>query len=760
MRTAQISSCRSSAKLAPSAALALLVTVIGQGCGARGAQSPEVLGAHLQSTALDFAYELAQNCRLESLPGALDPSSPVGWKALAPQELATSRVDVIDKRTYSEPAALVRALLVRDSSGATRWIRNTPAASPAEVATRWSCAVDAALVGRVAKPLVAEHVRLVPSAPTCAGLTALLGRASDVTFEPYTVAGRRLFTTPSGPALGVTLVGPEGEEAVTVLGSDFDACFAVTSRAPMPPADRKALLDWLADPSKPAPNVPLASYRQAVGLEDSNCIGEGDGATRHEECRAGVFAVTEQTGAAVGARLSLHRERITDAAHGYGGRLAPAQDLVGINAVVRHVRSQSEGFADAFASALSASLLNAPEQQARASSGYRLLRTQDASPPVVANVHLDVDVSYASPKAETVEAGRRQRTVEVVRSRNPDLILAGRRIEFARSALAQAEGEAPAYAQLFARPLPACSAGAPASCDVAAKGALAARVEKRRQGVVRLEAAARELPETTEQTRVVETSTAGKATRRAGEATVTIKLTPTDALVRAAPLSVTQKVAFEAIEPDATAGAATAKAPERKPVPDAAARAVLRHVDDFMSTWLRRSTLNVPVGVFERGSRERLALLARHAASGRRVHAMSYLVESRPEIGNGFVDYPISIPASSPGAPATPRCFVFAAIPVRAGVGADADIVVRNRTTQAFAARDVRSTSGDASVELCGAPAGPYTLQVRSTSAPVAVGMFESTPGLAEASDYGEVAGPTAPAKVGPPPAARPPTSR
>jgi hypothetical protein len=701
-----------------------------------------LLGKMSAAKNIVFAYDLEPACELESLPGDADPSRSAPWKKLAANELAASRAEIVEKRTDAEdPRARFRALRVKDASGRTRWLRNTPAASAADVERRWSCAVDADLAASRLKPITVSRVRLVASAPTCTGVTTILGDASEVSFEPYAIVGRRLFHTRAGLVAAVTLATEDGESVLTISGADLDACFAATKRSPVPSAERTSLLAWLGDPSAPPPNVPLPSYLHAVGLDDGACLAEGEGPTRHDECRAAPIGVTKGEASALGDRVVFFRDRVAEAVHAYGGKLAPADELAGINVAVQRVHAREEGgFGGAFGKALLASLLDPARQRARAVRGYRLLRPSDVSAGTTANATLDVDVSYATPKLETTQQDRRQRRVRGKTSApNPAKVAAARRLEGARAASRSAESSAPIYDRLFASPQPKCETGA-ASCDVAARRDIgSAHVAKRREHVSAQESAAAAVPDTIEQDDVVAVDYRAKVYSRKGEASVTLKLTPTDALPGMPPLQLTRKVPFDATEVEVLADPAkgveakAAKPPEREQVDAAVSSALLAEIDQVLGVWMRRTTAAAPPASFEVGSRAHLALLARHAASNRKVKLVSDLVDDRPEtIAARRASYPITVPAGAG------RCYAFVATPLRRG--GDVDLTLRARTTGALGARDVRSGS-DAGVDACPLAPGDYVLEVAIPQAapagPFALGMFESTPGTTPDPDYG-----------------------
>ena len=728
--------------LRPACSYRGLVVLLGTlviGCApAFGPSSPGLIGSHASAKSLVFAYEVTPGCQLESVPGEVSPVAGARWKPVRTNELAGTEVVVLERHTSNEDhRALYRALLVKEPGGRSLWLRNVPAESAHEVDRRWACAPDASRVASRTKPIAAEFVRIMPNAPSCAGLTPILGDTADVSFEPYAIAGRRLFHTSAGLTLGVTLVTGDGENALTVLGSDLDQCFAVTRRGPISLRDRTSIQVWLSDASGVPPALDIATFRQTVGLDAASCLSEGEGATRHDECRAAAFGTIREPGGPLGARFVFFRERIANAVHAYGGTLAPAEELAQVNVTVRQVQSKDDSsFSAAFSKSLLGSLLDASKQRTRNVNGYRLVRPQEAASGTTVHANLDVEVSFAMPTLETQQQDRRQRRVSgKVQAPNPEHARAVRRAEAAREALRRADDEAAAYDKLFARPQAHCGPQAPVACDVAARASIgAARAAKRREEVKALEATASAIPRLAPQDEVVAVDYHAKVYRRQGEATVTFRITPTDALPGLAVVQITRRVPFDATEVDVAAGpgveAKPAKAPEREQVAQAVARAVLVETDALMATWMRRAAPVAPVAAFQPGSRAQLALLARYTASNRRVRLVSDFIEARSERLAARADYPIRIPAGAGG-----RCFTIVATALR--VGADTNLALRDKTSRTLVARDARDAA-EAGFDLCPIAPGDYVLEVTSSGAtPVSVGMFESTPGIVPDPDYG-----------------------
>ena len=195
-----------------------------------------------------------------------------------------------------------------------------------------------------------------------------------------------------------------------------------------------------------------------------------------------------------------------------------------------------------------------------------------------------------------------------------------------------------------------------------------------------------------------------------------------------------------------------ARPPEQPQVDAAVATAVLSEIDQLLTVWMRRATASAAPAAFEPGSRAQLALLARWVASNRRVKLLSDLTEDRVELlaGGRPVEYPIAIPEGAG------RCWSFVAIPARASV--DVNLALRARDTGALVARDAR-TAIDAGFDVC-PPPGRYLLQLSTpegaAAGSIAVGMFESTPGVAADPDYGSAMPPAMRARPAGPPSPSP----
>lgn len=668
-----------------------------------------------------FAYDLSGECRLESLDATRAPKDDEGWSPVSAATLAMGDVTVVERRGTTT-GGVRRMLRVRDAVGTELWLRNEAAENEESAEARWSCAVDARSLEGL-KPLTARTVRLYPEAPTCRGVSLVLGHPSELTFEPYVVLGRRPFRTAGGTRAVVHLATADGSHVVAIDGAELDTCFAATTRAPTPPAERASVLAWLSDPSSSPPELPLASYLHVAGLSEASCLSEGEGVNRHEECRAAPFVVSRVPTSHGIPRWSFARERLVTAVHGYGSRLAAAEEVAGLNVVVRKVRADG-GFVSSFGNALVRAQADAAKQGRRAQTGYRLLRASDVQAPLLPSAFVDLEVSYTTSPVEVRRAssagpsgagGSRQ-------SGRLDVDAMERRaLSAAKEALEASERDAVVLERLFRRAQPACSAGA-GTCDVVAVAGLAStHVAKRRQEVAEREEAlarasqgkGRLAPTTGERARA--------AVARRGVGRVTLTLSPTDALPDIPPLSLTHELLFDVEETDASTRATALDA-------EAAAVAVLAELDGVLEGWSLRAVRVVPAASYRFGSHAHLRLLARHAASNRPVRAMSVMLEDDvAALSDTGTTHALNIPDGGR------RCFTFVASALKPGVAVT--LALRAKASGALVARDARGVSG-AAFDICSAESGLHTLEVRSLDGvAVSVGMFESTPGLVPDAD-------------------------
>lgn len=708
-------------------------------CG-RAPADPSNLGRLATTTSIVFAHELGPVCALETLPPEASPSSS-SWQKLDTNRVANQELTVVERQVFEDKEGLVRQLLLRDPRGRTFWVRNAPAARP-QLDRAWRCAVTGESVAHL-KQLDASTVRLVPSAPTCRGLTPVLGRVDDVSFEPYTVLGRRLYVAPEGPlAAAVTLRSADGGRMLTIPGNDLDACFAVTKR-PAPKAEEVGkVMDWVrGGMATSAPDAPLDDYLWIAGIEPNACLAEGEGPTKHQECRGAAHGVSAGAPGPFGApELRFVRQRIAGAVHGYGGKLASAEELAQINVLVTPPRVHDGGpLPEVFTRVLSKSLEDEAQQKRRAANGYRLLGRSDSA--VTTNYKLELDVAYAMPKLETFTANKQMRRSQGKQStENPAARKAAQAVTSAKAAAETAARERATYAILFDAPRPPCSGhGARAACDVSATtdpGAARERVAA--DALTKAEVARQSVPAAIEQDRVVWLDYRAKVLRRQGEAAVTVKLTPAEGSPNAQPLQLLRKVPFEAADEEIAADPArgidakSAKAPEREQVDAALAAALLADLDDVLRLWMMRSTASVQPPSLEPGSRAHLTLLARHAASNRRVKRISDVLDERADkLQVGSIEYPLNVPAGA-GA----GCFTFVVAPVRPR-GVQVDLVLRTQQGRILVGRDPRS-GPEGALDVCGLAPGGYLLEVRFPGAApsaMAVGMFDSTPGRATDAD-------------------------
>lgn len=712
-------------------------------CHAGGpVHDPAALGSLATVETIAFAAELSTNaCKLESLPGTAAPDASAAWTRFDPSERAGETFSVTDRRGTGEVGNVSRALQLRDAQGVTRWVRNPPSTSAADAERAWSCAGDAAVLTRAARPIAGMSVRLVPTAKTCAGLTPELGDAADVTFEPYTILGRRLERTERGIVPITILASIDATSVLVVTQADLDSCFAVTQRAGTAPEERARMSAWLtAGTGTAAPDAGLAAYLHVAGLEDRDCLAEGAGPTRHDECRAAAFgAAKSKTDGANTIRLV--RQRVADAVHAYGGKIATASDVAGMNVLVKEPSSKDAALPGAFSKMVQVSMSDPSEVRARAEHGFRLIRSSDVAEGATANAVVELEVSYPMPKLETIPQDRTQRQVRgKVAVPNPAHEEAGRRTESARVAVVAADRDAALVRSLFKTRRPTCDAASAAlACDGVVLANLGeARSTARRAALTKAESALVVIPPTVDRDDVVSVDYRAKVLRRKGDAFVAIKVTTTDASPGIPGFRVARKVPFEvtdidvASDPSRGIAAHAGKAPTDAQVSAAVARTAFLELSAVLETWMMRSTLSMDPNAFERGSRAHLALLARHAASNRHVHLVSDLIENRAaSLAQGKLEYPVTVTSAVGG------CQTFVATALERGH--DVDLTLRTSGTREIVGRDTRPAA-DAGLDLCPLAPGSYLIEVSFKDAravPAAIGLFESTPGLPMDPDYG-----------------------
>jgi hypothetical protein len=676
-------------------------------------------------TRVTFAWESRPTCKLETATGDALPQT---WEALPPNALAGQTLDVsgmhIHKRDDVGP---FQWLAVAVKQGAeTRWIRNAPTDDDGEAAQSWRCALAPAARDAILKPVAQKHVRLAVGSAACTHLTPVLGGPEDLSILPYDVGETAVYAPSAVPVatvkggdtgafMGVTLKASKGNGQLTVRAQDLDACFESADDAPADALDEaQKLARWLdSQPPDPldTPSVSSAALRAATGVALARCEHDGDGPAEHYECVVPSLRVASMPGPS-DRILELVRDRSVDAIHTYGGRLVPATDVVTRDVVVRTKVIAGGGLAGELTKPLEASVLDPHKQAARASLGWRLMRTQDVTALTPPTHTLDLEVTYAVPAVEQLEVRKKRTFVAGTKSvPNPDFYRALRdydRIRAELTAVMQAGG-----------------VGGPDRLKV-----LQQRLENAK---AKVEALPKQSTADDKQT----FNWFGNVARRKGTASVKATLRAADG---SPGLTSTFDVPFDVYDTEDVADPAhnlVAK-PARPPTPAdvdrALAASLVERIDDVVGQWLLQAHLGAvaPPGAMPPGSREWAASVARRAVTDRPITLVADWSESRPKVlGVPLVTIPVDLPAD-----ADKRCFVFTAIAI--DPRGDANLVfgippAAGSKRFVEIGRDARGGE-QAAFELCGVPPGHYGLGIWTgpevEHPGFVVSIFESTPGV------------------------------
>ncbi len=722
----------------PGRVFAVAASVVVTGCASHFTPSP----AGSSPAATLFPFDLSGTCALESAKAGEEPDGKTAWMAA---ELSNRRLDIAaaGEVAWARPDGTRTRFAIIELADGT-WVRR---AGGAPEGSPLSCGVDPTRVEALATPLRATTVRLEPTAKSCRGLHLLSGRIEDVTFEPYTVLARRLYRVKAGVEAGVTLQGAEGAKLVTVPNDEFNACFAATSRTPLPEARSDALFGWILREGReasPPPPVSFDDALMALGIDEATCLREGQGPTLRRECRSAAIGVTPAQANDPGAGLGFVRERIVEALQGRGDLLIAPEDAITANVVVMPPRGASFALAKAFDAALAAAAADPGRQHRRALLGYRILRYSDASTTVTPTATLDTEVTLvASGEPQTTTESRRTtRAGAKADLPNPQYAKESARAARAQSAVSAAAVEAPRIAPLLAVAAPDCrTPGAGVVCDVGDAQRVADAPRARDQALANALAVARDALAKTlpavpgNATETIESQVL--VTHRAGEAKLRLSIVSRDPAAGTLATDATA-IAFEAssagvsvdpahgVEVRAGGGRLTEEDYDR-----AAAEAIVARLDEVLATWMSRSVARVAPGALDPGSRAYQALLARHIASNRRVRLFSDVIDVRSEtLGGVESHYPVQIPAGSES-----KCFVFVAAPADTAP-LDVNLALRAESG-AIVGRD-RRRAPTAGFELCGLSGGAYVATVswsRRPSNGIFLSVFESTPGAVTEAD-------------------------
>jgi hypothetical protein len=719
-----------------------------------------------QSEKIVIGFELTPGCKLQEREGAAPPG-PKGWTEASAQAYANKTFTVHDRKTMISSAGnkelVSGALQLEDRAGRVFWMRNVPAASVEDAAASWSCAFDADTVQKAMPALHAGVVRLTATSAECTSIAPIFGSVEGLTFAPYTVTARSLFSVKKTAVIGVRLEADGGEKVITVSGSALDKCFVPADKAPPPPAEVVRLREWLegaAADSTPPPPVSDDTVTQLMALQRDRCLKEGTGVLTHYECRTPILRIapTKTAGPYGPPIIRLVRERVVDAVHLYAGHLVPSQDIVAVNAAVRLGKLGAGSFARNFNDELEKSLLDPPMRLKRAANGFRLLRTADVSAGVPATHHVDIDLSFNVPDVDAKTEHRVHKYVAGKKTMaNPAYATAEQAVEAAKEEVASAK-KAAAVVEAGTK------AAAEAASDACKKGgdkigyglgflsgALcksgtnavgeAAEREILKKAIDKLSEAETKLAATSKTTSVDDTQEYGydaKVYRRSGDAIAKIAITASGQSQVQAGSSITFH--FEASDDEYPGSAEhklpakTARVPTSSDVEKQLAHEVLARVDEAVIRWGAQRQVGGDIGELQPGTRSWMVAVARHAASDRNVKLLSDLLERRADaLEKEAVTYPIKMPEKVDG-----RCFTFAAIPLEPT--ADVNLELGRVLKGEFAplAIDVRPAA-DAGFEVCDMPSAEYALRLthgkKASKKGVLVSMFDSTPGGPTAED-------------------------
>jgi hypothetical protein len=752
--------------------VAVTLTVGLAGCDAyrpiTDAQSVRYQGLGRLATLQEFriAYETSQSvCQLERADGEQPPAR--GWRAIDPSTVLGAKYRVIDRKVHAAGTKVdFVALRVEDNAGAKMWIRNAPTADMVKASRAWRCAVDLGWIRERLPKKSAKVVTLSATTAQCPAIIPIAGGPDDVTFSPYTVAGLGVFA--GAPALpqkalageqgmigvGVRLEAEGGERMLTVPTAVYDRCFVPASKTPPPPAEAKALVDWLtgSDPDATAPPaVSLETIETVTGLDVKQCLKEGSGTTEHLECRRPLLRIARMPGDGPfgPSILQLTRERFVDAVHIYGGKLISGAEVINVNAVVRLPRLEEKStFARVFGDTLRASLKNPAKQMARGQRGFRLLSTADVSPAVAATHFVEVDLNFRVPDLETSMERRKHRYIagkkmvhnkehdkakQAVDDARNDVSSKENNLRLAKAALEEAQACQRAADQLGG--LAKLAAGA--ACAVvsgAAIGSAEGAVNSAKERLRNAEAKLGKTPSEVEVDDDREWEYEAKILRRRGEAQAKLSIVSASDRARSAQFAATMSVPFDASDveipndPEHKLTGKQANPPTVEAAERALAEALVPRIDEAIIKWGAQRQVGGDIGDLRPGTRSWMVAVARRAASDRPIKLLSDLLENRPDLlKKRELVYPVKLPEGSDA-----KCFVFAAIAT--GNPVDVNLELGRASGVRFMAlgRDVRRDP-DAAFEVCGMPPGDYSVRATIPEAQypdgVLISLFDATPG-------------------------------
>ena len=665
------------------------------------------------------------------------------------------------------------ALLVKDESGATTWLRNPPADDEAKSVAAWRCVVDEKVLAKAREALAerVEHVELAVTSGGCGEITPILGGVRDLTAMPYTVAGIGLYagrdperTAMLDGSVGAVTVGLQlesdgGARRLTVPLDDFKRCFVRADHAPPLPREATALTDWLATPApdqSDPPAVGLDAVRTVAGIDSTLCSRYAMGKETGLECRMPVVRWEPESGSGPygPSRMVLVRDRIVDAFHLVGQRLVAAENAIRVTAVLRARGAAGTAFASALDEATKVASADPALTRERAKRGFRLLRERDA--PFGAATHVvELDVAFNIPELETTkEHGTHHWSAGTKRTHNDAYDAAQKALEQARHDIDSAKTEAKLIEQGAQKAADVAEAAckkigdqaggwlgglvAGAACGGGTNAAGAGVAKARIDGAVaRLAQAEQTLASTPQEIEVDDQRTyeyESTVLRRRGEAKATVSVRPIVGGAEAHAVSTVQ-VPFDARDVE------TPSSPEHKlmghkaspPTPEfvqaTLAKAMVPLVDAAIQKWAEEHRASGDVGTLQPGSRSWLVSVARRAANDRYVKLLADVEEKRA----GRLAKPYVVSVTLPEGAAS-RCFTLAVTPSERSANANLDLFAERGEVatlhNALVARD-RRTAPDAGLDLCGLSPGSYEARVTFRGDPpgaVQIGLFDSTP--------------------------------
>ena len=674
---------------------------------------------------LTFAFETVPACKLERLQVERYDARE-GWVELEANAAAGQSFEVIDARlqTADEKApAQFLALLLRDSKGASQWVRNAPAGDADESALRWRCAVDVRAAEGTRPKVDTKTVQLVSKAGSCSWLTPIAGDAQDVFVGPYQVKAVSLYAgrPPSARkaaegshgvmAFGVGLAADDERRQLIIPFEDFQRCFeSVQGEQPAISAELTRWLDEEPASVASAPDVPFEPVRSAAGLTTTACTREGKGATEHFECIPSVLRVAALPGPGEFGppALQLIRTRVREAIHGYGGKLIPASEAIGWTVAIAPPKTHGRAsLAKAIEQELAASVETPEFRLQRANLGFRLVRSADVPSEASASVTVTIDVTAAVPAVETLTETRTlQRRGEKKETVSPAFPGARRTVENLRGQVAAVHGP---YSPI-------------------AREQRSAREAELRRRLSEAEQRLQPLAQPLQSEPQESYSWTGKVVRRKAEATVRVTMHAGE-ISSKTDFAITDKFPFEAAA--LPSDSKDPKPPTAEDAEKALARELAVRIDDYVARWIASRRLSEPSSLMEFGSRPWAAALASRVVAERPVRLVADLLENREEsLRAPMAVYPVTI-----GAGDANRCIVVSAAPTdgRSDLNLVFGLPPASGSKRFLAmARDAR-LQPDAAIELCGVAPGQYAIGVWSPGSArprsILVSLFESTPG-------------------------------